>query len=66
MPRHRRPSSPESLRRIAKHSLMLIDEQASRPPDHRLSAEQLRDVARRREDAGQLNDAGHFVQPPEL
>ena len=66
MGRHRRPSTPESLRRIAKHSLILIENQADLPPERRLSEEKLRGVARRREAEGLLNDAGHYVHVPEM
>jgi len=62
----KRPSSAEALRRIALHSLRLRDAMEERPPEQRLTGEQLRDVARRRERAGELSNDGHFVRPPEV
>lgn len=65
MPRHK-PSSPESLRRIAKHTLLLERAQEGKSEAEQMSDSLLRKVARKREHAGNLNDAGHFVQVPEI
>ena len=64
--RRHKPSSPEALRRIAKHALLLERAQEGKPPEEQMSDDLLRKVARKREHAGQLNDAGHFVNVPEM
>ena len=62
----KRPSSAEALRRIALHSLRLREAQVDKPAARQMTDEQLRNVARRRERAGELSNEGHYVNPPEV